>query len=99
MQELAVSEGVVSRWSPMVLGISYFVLSILWRLPDPWWWINLASFVPMLPVQLTAQRLNHRKLNVVTEDPNNKYSGKNIALICVGALLILTALAGTFMPE
>jgi hypothetical protein len=100
VRDLAVSESVVIRWNPTVLATSYLLLhGLAWRLPDTLWWMGMVAFVPILPVQRTVQRINHQRLNVVTEDPNNRYSGKNVALICVGGLLIVTALAGTFIPE
>jgi hypothetical protein len=81
-----------------VLATSYFLFHALgWWLPDSLWWIGLAAFVPIVPVQRTVQRLNHHRLNVVTEDPNNRYSGRNIALICVGGLVILMVLASPFI--
>jgi hypothetical protein len=77
----------------------YLVLSVLWRLPDPWWLVSFATFVPMMPVQRAAQRLNDHKLGVATEDRNARYTGWNIAMIVGGGLLFVLALVGMFIPE
>jgi hypothetical protein len=68
IRDLADSEGVETGWSAPVLATLYLVLSISWRLPDPWSLISIASFVPMLPVVRTTQRINDRQLSLATED-------------------------------
>lgn len=97
IDELAAAEGVATRWSPTLLATSYLILHMLWRAPDPWSWISMAAFLPMLPMQWTAQRINRQKLGVVTEEPNNRYSGQNIMLICIGGALFLLAFIDTFI--
>jgi hypothetical protein len=99
IQDLATSEGIVTRWNSTLLGTLYLVLSVLWRLPDPWWLVSFATFVPMMPVQRAAQRLNDHKLGVATEDRNARYTGWNIAMIVGGGLLFVLALVGMFIPE
>ena len=99
IRDLAASEGVVTRWSPTVLATLYLLLHLLYRLPDPWWLICLATVVPMVPVQQAAQRINERKLDVASEDRNHRYSGKNIAVICVGGLMLSLLVLGMFIPE
>jgi hypothetical protein len=43
-----------------LLALALFILSLLWRLPDPWWLVGLAAFVPMLPVQSAVNEINAR---------------------------------------
>lgn len=54
----ALANGVIVGWSAGALGTFYLILFGLWRLPDPWWLISFASFIPMVPVQQAAQRVN-----------------------------------------
>ncbi len=99
MRDLAASEGVAIGWNATVLGTLYLVLSVLWRLSDPWWLISFATFVPMVPIQRTAQRVNDLRLGIATEDRNQRYSGWNIATVVAGGLFLVLAVVGTFIPE
>jgi hypothetical protein len=96
IRDLASSEGIVVRWNPTVLGSVYLLLSICWRIPDPWGLISLAFFVPIVPVQMTAQRLNAKAI-ASTEDPNRHYTGWNILGIVVGGLLWVLVIIGLTM--
>ena len=40
------------------LSIVYFVLSILWRLPDPYWIVTFLAFVPLVPVVRLINKSN-----------------------------------------
>ena len=69
IRDLAAAKRVAVSWSAGALGTLYLILSLLWRLPDPWWWISLASLLALIPVQKTAQQIN--RLNAeegVTEE-------------------------------
>jgi hypothetical protein len=89
--------GLEVSWSPTFLGLTYLIMSALGLLPDPWWLVGLAGFVPFLPVVQTIQRLNHGE--TATEGHNTAYSGANLATILVGGLILLLAVVGTFMNE
>ena len=43
----------------LVLSIVYFVLSIVWQLPDPYWIVSFLNFVALLPVVRLINALNH----------------------------------------
>jgi hypothetical protein len=66
-------------------------------LPDPWWLVSLACFLPFLPVVHTIQQLNEGE--AATESRNAAYSGANVATILVGGIIVLLAVVGTFMSE
>jgi hypothetical protein len=40
-----------STLNPVMLGISYFVLNVLWRLPGVWCLLGIISIVPVLVIQ------------------------------------------------
>jgi hypothetical protein len=83
-------------WSAGWMGFFYLLLSVLWRLPDPWWLVSLLAFVPMIPVVGTIQKLHATE--PAAEGQNGSYSGVNIAMIVLGTVFLVLALIGTFMP-
>ena len=97
VQERAVSANVSVAWHPEALGALYLLMSVLWRLPDPWWLISLATFVPVLPVQHAAQRINAACL--ATSDRNDSYSAANVVLIVLGGLTVVLGVVGSFLPK
>lgn len=99
IRDMAASKNVAVSWSAGVLGTLYLVLSLLWRLPDPWWWISLASLLALVPVQQTAQRINRLYVAEGERLENDTYSKTNIVTIVLGSLLVILAVVGTFIPE
>lgn len=97
VRDRAVEAEVAAAWSPGILGALYLILCILWRLPDPWWLICYASFLPMLPVQQTATQVNRRSL--ATEDPNTAYSTANVVLIVLGGIALVLVMIGLVIPD
>ncbi len=82
------------NWSAGLLGTLFLIWTALWRLPDPWWLISLFSFIPLIPVQHTINGLAGQR----GVAPDRTYSGKHIATIVCGAIFVLLAVLGTFMP-
>jgi hypothetical protein len=89
--------GVAAAWDSTVLGLGYLLLCAMGSLPDPWWLAGLGGFIPFLPVVQTIQQLNEG--SAATESRNDAYSGGNVATILVGGVIVLLAVAGTFMSE
>ncbi|MFN5581982.1 hypothetical protein [Gemmatimonas sp.] len=99
IRDMAVAENVAVSWSAGVLGALYLVLSLLWRLPDPWWWLSFAALLALVPVQQTAQRINRLYVAEGERPENHTYSKTNIVTIVIGSLIVILAVVGTFMPE
>jgi cellulose synthase/poly-beta-1,6-N-acetylglucosamine synthase-like glycosyltransferase len=93
----AALEKTSTKWSAGLLATGYFVLSIAWRLPDPWWLVSLLSFVPLIPVQRTIEQINARHVDAAL--PNRSYSTTNLVGIVIGGLVLLLAIAGLFLPN
>lgn len=91
------SYGFGSDINPGWLAVGYLGLSVTWRLPDPFWLVSLLTFLPLLPAQKLASNM-HAKI-APSADRNDRFSGKNIAVLILGAILSLLAIVGTFMPE
>jgi hypothetical protein len=81
-------------WSPLVLGLLYFVLHALWRLPDPWWLVSFLSVLTLVPVQGTINELAARR----GVRPDSSFQAKHVAVLVVGGICLLLALVGTFLP-
>ena len=94
--EHATLEGERPAWSATLLGALFLVLTVAWRLPDPWWLVSLLSFVPLLPVLHATQRLNARLAPGAPE--NGDYSVVNILTLIVGGTVLCLAIIGTFLP-
>ena len=99
IRSLASTQGIAAGWSPALLGTCFLVLNFLWNLPGAWWLISLAVFVPIIPVQQTAQHINEIYAGSVGEARNDTYSFGNVAMIIIGGLILALAIMGSFMPD
>ena len=87
-----------SRLYAVPMAIGFIATSLTWRLPEPWDWISLSSFLFLLPVQSYANRLN--ALACPSHDRNSRFRGWNWAAVLIGGALMLLAIAGMFLdPE
>jgi len=96
LQKLAASHGTDPGFSGSALALAYFIITVAWRLPDPWWLVSFFAWLPLLPVQRAVNELN---ATLAPEAPrNDSYSGLNILMIVVGGVLLVLAVLGTLMP-
>jgi hypothetical protein len=87
-----------SRLYALPLAIGFIATKLTWRLPDPWGWISLSSFLFLLPIQRYVNRLN--ALASPSHDRNSRFSGWNWAAVIIGGgLVLLTIVAGFVDPE
>ena len=82
-------------YSPTIIGISYFIIMILWRLPDPFWLVSFLSFVPMLPLVNSMNTYWQKEEQGL---PVEKFTWWQMILVVLGALLVIFAAIGAFMP-
>ena len=82
---------------PALLAVCWIVLTIMWRLPDPYWFICLLSPLVLVPVQTTINRLN--AVVAPNHDRNARFSGWNIAGVVIGGILIVCSIIGTLLPQ
>jgi len=98
VKEEAVDLRIPVAWAPNFLGISYLLLNLTFRLPDPWWLVGLLVFAPVVPVVKTIEQIHVRV--PAAEGRNESYSGANIATILIGGLLLIVVVLGTLLfPE
>jgi hypothetical protein len=79
------------------LAAGWIVLTILWRLPDPYWLVTFLAVLFMLPVQQAINAINSQA--APGHDPNRSFSGWNIAAVIIGSLFFALALIGLFLPS
>ena len=92
-----VVEGLEVEWASGFLGTVFLLLSMMWRLPDPWWLIGYFNFLAVIPVQRTADQVNARARS--SESPNRHYGAANVLTIIIGGALVLLAFLGTLEGE
>ena len=93
----AKTSGVEADFPAGALACAVFVMTLLWRLPDPWWLAGFLGVAPLLPVQGAANAVN-RKL-APAADANTAFSGWNILGLVGGGLVVVLAIIGAFVPE
>lgn len=94
--KLANEKNYTEKYSPTVIGISYFVLSALSRLPVPYLLISYLTFLPMIPI---VKAMNFYWQKEKPDLPLKNFSYWQIILIIFGVILFILVLIGAFMPE
>jgi hypothetical protein len=97
LANVAKENGVSVALPAVMLGLLYFLLSALWKLPDPYWLLSMLTFLPVLAFEFAARRVNGR--GELATPTFGRYSTVNIAWLVVGSVLLLLAVIGTFLPE
>ena len=82
--------------APGPLAAGWFVFTILYRLPDPYWLITYLAVVFLVPVQMAANAIN--LATAPNHDRNSTFSKLNLVGIVVGGLFFVLILVGTFLP-
>jgi hypothetical protein len=88
--------GIRVGWGAGALGTLFIVLSVLWRLPDPWWLVTFGSLVALVPAVQTSQEINASANN--PEGLNNQYTTANVVTIVLGGLLLVLSVVETVNP-
>jgi len=80
-----------------ILAAGYFIINILWRLPDPYWLVSLFAFVVLIPVQDAINK--YWEVKYGDKIVKSKFGGWNYIFSIIGSIVLLLALWGTFFPE
>jgi hypothetical protein len=83
-------EGITVRWSPVILGFLFLVVSLFAFLPEPWWLLSIGACLPLVPVLATARDINDA--SDTPGDANNTFSGGNYAVVIIGGLILVVIL-------
>ena len=88
--------GLPMRWPPGVLAAGWIATTLLWRLPDPFWWASSLAVLFILPAQAQANRINAHACP--GHERNARFSAWNWLVVALGGGFTLLALIGTFAP-
>jgi hypothetical protein len=91
------ADGDQPAFSPRWCAVAYFVLSVSWRLPEPYWLVSFLWFLPIVPIQ-QAINANARKHNP-RADLNANWEWWSFLLIALGGALVLLTIIAAFLPE
>lgn len=88
--------GVPVGWSGGAMATAYLLLSLLWRLPDPYWLACFLSIVPLAFVQSAVNAVNDNRAPLAAR--NEGFSGANWVGVVLGGLMLLLCLVGVLLP-
>lgn len=89
--------GIDADFSPFLLTVAWFGLTLCAQLPKPYFLVSFLSVIVLLPVQEIVNELNG--LVAPNHKPNDRFSVWNIAAIVVGGSLTVLAIVGVLMPQ
>lgn len=78
------------------IAAAWIVISLLWKLPGPYWLVSFLAPFLLIPAQIAANRINETV--APGHDRNARFSGTNIVTMVVGGFLLVLAVLGTFIP-
>lgn len=82
------------KMKPLGLGITYFLLSILWKLPDPYWLLSYLSFLPLIQVQYNINLYWKKKYG--DKVIKSKFGTANYIWSSIGGIFLILAIWATF---
>lgn len=84
--------------SPGPMAAGWIIVTLLWKLPDPYWLITYFSVFFLVPVQYVVNELND--VVAPTHNRNIKFTGWNIVGVVFGGLIVILGVVGIFLsPE
>jgi len=93
----AAESDVRPRFKVQSAAWAFIGLTLLSRLPDPFWFVALLAFVPLVPVQDTINDI-HRRV-APNADTNSGFGLGNWVVIGVGFIFWALSIASLFLPE
>lgn len=92
----AAEEAGVGGFPHSLYAFIYLVWMGSWKVPEPWVLLSLLAFLPLIPAQSAATRINRA---IAPDAPkNDRYSLPNVAMIVIGVLMFLLVIAGMLLP-
>lgn len=94
--DTALQDGIPVPFSSTQLGVAFFLSTICWRLPDPFWLLAFLSVVPMIPVQRAANAVSLQR--APDTDANARLTAANWFGVAFGSLCVSVISVGSFLP-
>jgi len=83
-------------WNPIFLGITYILVSFLYKLPPPYWLLTSFNFVPLLYMQNSMKQWNTANGFDEVNAGDLSVSEKIVVALCY--LLYFAVVIASFMP-
>lgn len=80
-----------------LLATGWIVVTLMWRLPDPFWLVSYVAVVFLIPVQLRVNHIN--RVVAPDHDPNTRFNWANWLTLLLGGTLFILSLIGTFIQD
>lgn len=85
------------NYNPAALTVLYFLLLLVWRLPDPWAYISFFDFLPLLPVVSAINSANEGRVPV--EAMNRRFTWQNLTLVSLAVTAVVISALLRFRPD
>lgn len=79
------------------MAAAWILVTLAWKLPDPFWIITNLAVLLLIPVQRVVNELNSAA--APAHEGNGGFGGWNIFGVVVGGLLFVMSLIGAFIPD
>lgn len=93
---LAKNKNIETTYKPWLIGVTFFVLTLSSRLPDPYWLICYFTFLPLIPL---VRAMNSYYAIEDASLPRKELEWWHILLIILGLIILLFATWATFFPS
>lgn len=85
-----------SRLAAGPLAAGWIIVTILHKLPEPYWVISLFAVAFVVPVQARANQVNAATCS--NYDPNSRFTAWNWVAVFIGSLMLALAVVGSLVP-
>ncbi len=75
----------------------WIVVTLAWRLPDPYWLVSHPAVVALVPVQVYVNRINAK--DAPNHEVNNRFSALNWLGVAGDGLILILSIAGTLLSK
>ena len=75
----------------------WIIITILGRLPDPYWLVSFFAVLFLVPVQTAVNEIN--SITTPKHNPNSTFTKWNMVVVVIGGLFFALLLIGTFLPS
>ena len=97
IQATGQSHNIPRTIAPGPLAAGFILLSVLYKLPDPYWLLSFFAVLFLVPVQMAANEIN--LATSPKHDRNSTFSKWNLVAVVIGGLCFALALVATFLPS
>ncbi len=94
IRDLAWDRQIEVGWNPILFAILTLIGTLLGRAEGTLGIIATLTFLLAIPINQTAQKINAHHAQTVSEPRNDKFSGWNISIIVLGAIIWALTLLG-----